>query len=124
MDSEKPKFHRAVFEKAITFTPSLKFGLLLLSPRVSWGENFLNLFLMFSPDRWQLKRWSKFSAGFMLAGLGFVVALAWNDAVQSLFNQLFGPTGNTVIAKFVHALFITAVATIVAVRLGRDIGPK
>lgn len=79
MDTEKPKFHKAVFEKAITF---------------------------------------------MLAGLGFVVALAWNDAVQSLFNQLFGPTGNTVIAKFIHALFITAIATIIAVRLGRDIGPK
>lgn len=62
---------------------------------------------------------------FLLAGFGFVAALAWNDAIQSLFNEVFGTTGqSSLLAKFGYALLITAIITIVSLRLGRDVQPK
>jgi len=79
MNAEKPKFHKAVFEKAITF---------------------------------------------MLAGFSFVAALAWNDAIQTLFHQVFGTTPQSFVAKFMYAVIITAIATFLAIRLSRDIGSK
>ena len=60
----------------------------------------------------------------MLAGFGFVAALAWNDAIQSLFVQIFGTARGGLIAKFGYALLITVVVTIVSLRLGRDVGPR
>jgi len=56
---------------------------------------------------------------FMLAGFGFVAALAWNDAVQSLFNEFFGTARGSLIAKFGYALLITAIITIVSLRIGK-----
>lgn len=80
MNDQKPKFRKAVFEKAVTF---------------------------------------------MLAGFGFVAALAWNDAIQAFFNEVFGSAGGTtLIAKFSHAIIITAMVTFIAIRLDRDIGLK
>lgn len=61
---------------------------------------------------------------YFLAGLGLVAALAWNDAVQGLFNEVFGGARGSLFAKFVYALLITVVVTFVSWRLGRNIGPK
>ena len=61
---------------------------------------------------------------YFLAGLGLVAALAWNDAVQGLFNEIFGGARGSLIAKFGYALLITVVVTFVSWRLGRNIGPK
>lgn len=54
----------------------------------------------------------------MLAGFGLVAALAWNDAIQSLFAEIFGKQG-TLIAKFGYALAVTAIVTFVSIRLAR-----
>lgn len=54
----------------------------------------------------------------MTSAFALVAALAWNDAIQSLFLKIFGPT-SSLIAKFIYALLITAVVVIVAVRLSR-----
>lgn len=61
---------------------------------------------------------------YFLAGLGLVAALAWNDAVQSLFNEVFGGARGSLIAKFGYALVITVAVTFISWRLGREIGPK
>ena len=62
---------------------------------------------------------------FMLAGFGFVAALAWNDAIQSLFAVIFGEFGgNTVVAKFIYAILVTTAITLVSLRLGREVEPK
>ncbi|MBI2609569.1 hypothetical protein HYW53_00130 [Candidatus Giovannonibacteria bacterium] len=53
----------------------------------------------------------------MLAGLGLVAALAWNDAIQSLFKSIFGDAPNNVIAKFIYALILTLIITFVSMRL-------
>ena len=56
---------------------------------------------------------------FMLAGFGFVAALAWNDAIQALVTRLFGTTPSSLVAKFGYAVVITIVVTIVSLRLGK-----
>ncbi len=52
------------------------------------------------------------------AGFGLVAALAWNSAIQDLFN-LFFPNQESLIAKFTYAILITAVVVLVTSRLGK-----
>lgn len=52
------------------------------------------------------------------AGLGLVAALAWNEAIQKLFEAVFGKQSNLV-AMFVYALFITIIVVIISMQLGR-----
>lgn len=54
----------------------------------------------------------------LLGGLSLVAALAWNDAILSLFKRLFPETGG-LIAKFVYALVVTAIIAAVSMRLRR-----
>lgn len=51
--------------------------------------------------------------GYIMAALGFVVALAWNDAIKSLIEFLFPAQQGGIFLKFVYALVLT-VAVIVA----------
>lgn len=55
----------------------------------------------------------------ILGGLSLVAALAWNDAVISLFKELFPETNGSLIAKFSYAVVVTVVIVIVSVRLRR-----
>ncbi len=55
------------------------------------------------------------------AGFGLVAALAWNSAIQDVFNLLF-PNSGSLIAKFLYAIFITVIVVIITSRLGRMIG--
>lgn len=50
------------------------------------------------------------------AGLGLVAALAWNDAIQSLFRLVF-QDAQSLIAKFVYAVLITVVVVLITMRL-------
>lgn len=52
----------------------------------------------------------------ILGGFGLVAALAWNDAIQTLFNNLF-PQSNGLVGKFVYAILITAIVVIISLRL-------
>lgn len=52
------------------------------------------------------------------AGLGLVAALAWNDAIQTLFTLLFGQASG-IVAKFVYAVIITTIVVLVTIRLSR-----
>lgn len=52
------------------------------------------------------------------AGFGLVAALAWNDAIQALFNRLF-PAQSGIVAKFLYAALITVIVVIVTTRLAR-----
>lgn len=54
------------------------------------------------------------------AGFGLVAALAWNSAIQDLFN-LFFPTQGSLIAKFLYAIFITILIVLLTSRLGKAI---
>jgi hypothetical protein len=54
------------------------------------------------------------------AGLGFVVALAWEQALKSIFTELWGSI-NSIPEKIGYAVAMTVVASIVAVILNRYI---
>ena len=43
------------------------------------------------------------------AALGFIIGLAWNDAISSLIKYIFPSERNSLWAKFIYAMIITAV---------------
>lgn len=57
-------------------------------------------------------------ATLILAGFGLVAALAWNDAIQTMFKVLF-PRSEGVIGKFIYAILITVIVVIVTLQLKR-----
>lgn len=52
------------------------------------------------------------------AAFGLVAALAWNDAIQTLFAQVFGEAADLT-AKFIYALLVTALVVFITIRLAR-----
>jgi len=59
------------------------------------------------------------------AGFGLVAALAWNDAIKSLFSLLLPENGN-IIAQFIYAGVITIIIVLVTIKLGKltDVAKK
>ncbi|MBU3901662.1 hypothetical protein KJ590_03270 [Patescibacteria group bacterium] len=58
----------------------------------------------------------------VLAGFGLVAALAWNDAIQTLFKILF-PKSEGVIGKFIYAAIVTILIVFISSHL-RKISEK
>lgn len=56
----------------------------------------------------------------ILAGFGLVAALAWNDAVQTLFSVLF-PKSEGVVGKFFYAVLVTILVVIATIQLKKII---
>ena len=54
----------------------------------------------------------------LLGGFGVVAALAWNDAIQSLFNLLL-PSESGLVGKFLYAVIVTVIVVFVSVELGK-----
>lgn len=50
------------------------------------------------------------------SALGLVAALAWNDAVQSVFREYF-PSAGGIVAKFVYAILLTIIIVSVTINL-------
>lgn len=50
------------------------------------------------------------------AGFGLVAALAWNDAIQTLFNAIF-PKSQEIIGKFLYAFLVTIIVVIISLQL-------
>ena len=56
----------------------------------------------------------------MTGAMGLVAALAWNDAIRTLFQRVFGTQGSgDVTAMFIYAAIVTAAIVIVTYRLTR-----
>lgn len=53
-----------------------------------------------------------------ITAFGLVAALAWNTAIQGLFEAIFGEAGS-VTAQFFYAIVVTAVVVFATIRLGR-----
>ena len=51
--------------------------------------------------------------------LGLVAALAWNEAIQQLFTQLFGEAGGALAATFFYALIVTLVVIFATISVSR-----
>ncbi|MBS3156041.1 hypothetical protein J4413_02290 [Candidatus Woesearchaeota archaeon] len=58
----------------------------------------------------------------VLAAFGFIIALAWKDAIQEAVNKLlevFNLTGSTYLFRIISALFITIVSVIGIIYVSR-----
>lgn len=54
------------------------------------------------------------------AGFGLVAALAWNEAIQSLFNKFLPKTtGGGLIAQLLYASLITLIVVFITMKLGK-----
>ena len=51
--------------------------------------------------------------GYIMAGLGVVAGLAWNDAIKSLIDTVFLFSRDGVLVKFVYAFLITIVIIVI-----------
>lgn len=54
----------------------------------------------------------------IMSAFGFVTALAWNDAVQTTLDRIFGKQ-TELWAKYIYASFLTAMVVLIAVWLDR-----
>jgi hypothetical protein len=59
------------------------------------------------------------TAGYLMAGLGFVAGLAWNDAVKGLLDQLFPLGRDTTLARFIYAIVVTVIVVVIGAYLVR-----
>ncbi|MDP3882722.1 MAG: DUF5654 family protein [Candidatus Staskawiczbacteria bacterium] len=55
--------------------------------------------------------------GYVLAALGFVVGLAWNDAMKALIETFFPLDKNNIFAKFIYALIVTVIIVVATILL-------
>lgn len=54
----------------------------------------------------------------IIAALGLIAALAWDEALKHIFEQLFGGAG-TILEEVSYAVVITIIAALISVRLGK-----
>jgi hypothetical protein len=52
----------------------------------------------------------------ILGGFGLVAALAWNEAIKTLFETIF-PKKNELIGKFIYAIIVTFIVVFVSWQL-------
>lgn len=55
--------------------------------------------------------------GYVVAALGLVAGLAWNDAVKSIIEHFFSLSQNTIWAKVGYALILSTVVGILSFNL-------
>jgi hypothetical protein len=51
--------------------------------------------------------------------LGLVAALAWNDAIQTIFQEFLGTAGGAIAAKLFYALLVTLVVIFATIAVSR-----
>ena len=58
-------------------------------------------------------------AQLITTALGLVAALAWNDAIQTLFTTYLGSAGAALLSKFLYAGLITLVVIFATIAVSR-----
>ncbi|MEK7203027.1 MAG: DUF5654 family protein [Patescibacteria group bacterium] len=58
-------------------------------------------------------------AQLVTAGFGLVAALAWNDAIKTLFIKIFPKPDDNLIAMFIYALVITVLIVLITIQISR-----
>ena len=58
-------------------------------------------------------------AQLITTALGLVAALAWNTAIQNLFDRVFGEAGSKLAGEFLYATLITLVVIFATLAVGR-----
>ncbi|OGF77776.1 hypothetical protein A3I27_02095 [Candidatus Giovannonibacteria bacterium RIFCSPLOWO2_02_FULL_43_11b] len=57
--------------------------------------------------------------GYILAALGLVAGLAWNEAIKSLIEYFYPASKNGLSAKFIYAFLITIIVVLISTYLVR-----
>ncbi|OGF73512.1 hypothetical protein A2W48_00115 [Candidatus Giovannonibacteria bacterium RIFCSPHIGHO2_12_44_12] len=57
--------------------------------------------------------------GYILAALGLVAGLAWNEAIKSVIEYFYPASQNGLAAKFIYAILITVVVVLISTYLVR-----
>jgi len=52
--------------------------------------------------------------GYILAALGLVAGLSWNDTIKAFIEYLFPLNKNSLLAKLIYSVFITALIVILS----------
>ena len=61
------------------------------------------------------KEIKKHTISYMLAALGFVVGLAWNDAMKTSIEYFFPLNKDSILAKLTYALLITFIVVLATI---------
>lgn len=61
---------------------------------------------------------------FLFGAITLTVALGWNEAFKALLDYWFPKKKNSVISKFIYALFLTMLAVILALVYTKFVGSK
>lgn len=62
--------------------------------------------------------------GYIVGALGLVAGLAWNDAIKSLIEYFWPNQQNSVLAKIIYAVIITAIVVILSIIISRVFAKK
>ena len=57
-------------------------------------------------------------AALITAAFGLVAALAWNDAIKTIFKEIFGES-NTIIPMLLYAVIVTVIAVVLTIIVAR-----
>jgi cation transporter-like permease len=57
-------------------------------------------------------------AALITAAFGLVAALAWNEAIQAIFREVFGEASD-IVAMIVYAVIVTIIAVIATILIAR-----
>lgn len=55
--------------------------------------------------------------GYIVAALGLIAGLAWNDAVKAAIESIFPAQENSLWARFGYAIFISIVIVVISINL-------
>ena len=55
--------------------------------------------------------------GYILAALGLVAGLAWNEAIKGFIDSIFPSSGNGLLVKFFYAIVVTLLVVIISMYL-------
>ena len=61
----------------------------------------------------------KQTAGYILAALGLVAGLAWNEAIKGLIDYFFPSSQGGILIKFAYAVLITIFVVVAATYISR-----
>ncbi len=64
------------------------------------------------------------TVGYVLAALGFVVGLAWNDAIKGFIEYIFPLKQDSLLAKFTYAAVLTVLLVGATIYLLRWVGEQ
>ena len=59
------------------------------------------------------------TVGYILAALGLVAGLAWNEAIKALINLFFPAPADDIMLKFLYAVIVTIFIVVITVYLLR-----